>query len=173
MVEATASSPRGWGCFSACWSEPSRTAVFPTRVGVFLLRRRARVDYPRLPHAGGGVSVRLALLLSRVRSSPRGWGCFHTKRARQHVKFVFPTRVGGVSCASLWPRKLLWSSPRGWGCFRALNTPADVYVVFPTRVGVFLLPVSLIATMRCLPHAGGASSRGSSPRRWGGVSSGQ
>ena len=50
------SSPRMWGCFLGTNDVGNLTAVFPTHVGVFLLRIIALVILRSLPHACGGVS---------------------------------------------------------------------------------------------------------------------
>ena len=51
------SSPRPWGCFQDYCSTLGVQKVFPTPVGVFLMRARAAADDESLPHARGGVSI--------------------------------------------------------------------------------------------------------------------
>ncbi len=70
------SSPRPWGCF---WLEAYLKAhckVFPTPVGVFLLKPHHLPTVYGLPHARGGVSDENAKYYSDSGSSPRPWGCF-------------------------------------------------------------------------------------------------
>ena len=70
------SSPRPWGCFLKNRRLSRRKCVFPTPVGVFLIRRAVRFLSFRLPHARGGVSLRFHRRLPGPPSSPRPWGCF-------------------------------------------------------------------------------------------------
>ena len=88
------SSPHAWGCFRAtaggCW----RAAVFPTRVGVFLLPGSQTSARNRLPHTRGGVSVCACCTIVREWSSPHAWGCFREAIERPRFNRVFPTRVG-------------------------------------------------------------------------------
>ena len=51
-----ASSPRTWGCFFLDVFRLFVFAVFPTHVGVFLIRASLLLHGARLPHARGGVS---------------------------------------------------------------------------------------------------------------------
>ena len=50
--------------------------VFPTLVGVFLIRFYLTVVCFGLPHARGGVSGWLSRTKLPALSSPRSWGCF-------------------------------------------------------------------------------------------------
>ena len=50
--------------------------VFPTLVGVFLEKARAKRTPRSLPHACGGVSAIVDQTLPDGTSSPRLWGCF-------------------------------------------------------------------------------------------------
>ena len=56
-VDAVASSPRTWGCFCRHIVLYPLVSVFPTHVGVFLVREETPQGSPRLPHARGGVSL--------------------------------------------------------------------------------------------------------------------
>ncbi len=88
------SSPRTWGCFR--WKAWRKLAgiVFPTHVGVFLLRSTIHPDFPSLPHARGGVS-KVSRKTGRPRqSSPRTWGCFPSLSTSRRASIVFPTHVG-------------------------------------------------------------------------------
>ena len=49
-------SPRTWGCFSSGLAPPSRFFVFPTYVGVFLVRAKCPLQDLSFPHVRGGVS---------------------------------------------------------------------------------------------------------------------
>ncbi len=51
------SSPRPWGCFLSRVTRRLCLDVFPTPVGVFLIRAPCHRTDVRLPHARGGVSV--------------------------------------------------------------------------------------------------------------------
>ena len=152
------SSPRPWGCFRRWRDWRGSNRVFPTPVGVFLLRFVVFPLAKRLPHARGGVSI-LVLFHRRVsESSPRPWGCFLIASRAVRLLSVFPTPVGvflpstpasekfeslphargGVSncvCLAATGHK---SSPRPWGCFQRGIGRADTEPVFPTPVGVFL-----------------------------------
>ena len=70
------SSPRPWGCFLICRVFSASLFVFPTPVGVFLIRVLISKHIARLPHARGGVSQALKSGLYKHKSSPRPWGCF-------------------------------------------------------------------------------------------------
>src|SRR5699024_7195225 len=51
LTLATSSSPRLWGCFLSQIGTLARMHVFPTPVGVFLIRGRRFADDISLPHA--------------------------------------------------------------------------------------------------------------------------
>ena len=149
------SSPRPWGCFSVSWKERFRQQVFPTPVGVFLMRDTWGCASIGLPHARGGVSMTWIALPPQFRSSPRPWGCFCASAAGQQWPPVFPTPVGVFLHAPL---------------------DFDSRAVFPTPVGVFLGSWLPRHALRSLPHARGGVSpcawqegreRVSSPRPWG------
>ena len=70
------SSPRTWGCFINVNDSVTKSKVFPTHVGVFLMRLSAATSFSCLPHARGGVSVDLWRIGMTITSSPRTWGCF-------------------------------------------------------------------------------------------------
>ncbi len=70
------SSPRPWGCFLLNLPLSSFSKVFPTPVGVFLLKVVWLALQQGLPHARGGVSVAPPADSLAERSSPRPWGCF-------------------------------------------------------------------------------------------------
>ena len=70
------SSPRMWGCFPKLVVLLLVRTVFPTHVGVFMKVYRRIVRAMSLPHACGGVSVRIAKSVDLLTSSPRMWGCF-------------------------------------------------------------------------------------------------
>ena len=55
-VSAAQSSPRPWGCFRVYWGVRLFGGVFPTPVGVFLVRNEHDLRISSLPHARGGVS---------------------------------------------------------------------------------------------------------------------
>ena len=94
-----------------------------------------------LPHARGGVSIILWLLVPYIRSSPRSWGCFQNLHPTLKCLSVFPTLVGvfpsrgcrsnqgwslphargGVSTTPKCIFPCWWSSPRSWGCFRFIR----------------------------------------------------
>ena len=78
-IPSASSSPRTWGCFSLALSFFCSIYVFPTHVGVFLDTMTKTKPCLSLPHARGGVSSRLCLLIFNLWSSPRTWGCFHEK----------------------------------------------------------------------------------------------
>ena len=50
------SSPRPWGCFLLRAEVEMKEQVFPTPVGVFLIKKGLNRANKRLPHARGGVS---------------------------------------------------------------------------------------------------------------------
>ena len=152
--------------------------VFPTPVGVFPWFRLCAERIPSLPHARGGVSIRVLKLRSWHLSSPRPWGCFLWQIIQTYISFVFPTPVGvfpdsvissgackrlphargGVSIKCQREITCSSSSPRPWGCFffpvqRRFQRP-----VFPTPVGVFPKGRQGVATLRRLPHARGGVS---------------
>ena len=74
------SSPRPWGCFSSRHNHPTTGRVFPTPVGVFLVRSGAFAFGCCLPHARGGVSKVIKNNPELSMSSPRPWGCFYNSR---------------------------------------------------------------------------------------------
>ena len=88
------SSPRPWGCFSSTVRLPHPTTVFPTPVGVFLDAAVGGKGSVRLPHARGGVSTSLAIMMMTKLSSPRPWGCFFPPLSCAGGFLVFPTPVG-------------------------------------------------------------------------------
>ena len=134
----------------------SRTLVFPTCVGVFLLRGGQGSGQNRLPHVRGGVS------LSRMQLG----GC---RGSLPHVR-------GGVSNFAEKGGRRHASSPRAWGCFFAVPPEARRQGVFPTCVGVFPRQATGEGASSRLPHVrGGVSGKSkagllrplSSPRAWG------
>ncbi len=131
-----------------------------------------------------------------MRSSPRPWGCFHSRCRCPQRCCVFPTPVGvflgqgtsdksycrlphargGVSDLLDVYSALSPSSPRPWGCFQEWALDDGQKPVFPTPVGVFLYPGRSWMLALRLPHARGGVSlpaldavgqRASSPRPWG------
>ena len=179
-------------------ASPSRSgsvAVFPTPVGVFPAARYRRWMPRSLPHARGGVSVRLAPVPRLGLSSPRPWGCFSSPHSTSSSGWVFPTPVGvfpssrltplniwslphargGVSDGSVPVVKVVLSSPRPWGCFSGEEGRRSGKGVFPTPVGVFPVPAGSALVLAGLPHARGgvstttsaAEKAASSPRPWG------
>ncbi len=52
------SSPRPWGCFQLGHVDRLLGGVFPTPVGVFLIKKDPTVGDNGLPHARGGVSIK-------------------------------------------------------------------------------------------------------------------
>ena len=88
------SSPRTWGCFCRHIVLYPLVSVFPTHVGVFLVREETPQGSPRLPHARGGVSGLQARASSDLASSPRTWGCFPHLVKTVLLCNVFPTHVG-------------------------------------------------------------------------------
>ena len=153
--------------------------VFPTCVGVFLIRRAARGLKTGLPHVRGGVSHFAVLLPFLPRSSPRAWGCFSRCIFMTLAPSVFPTCVGvfpflspfrrayvrlphvrgGVSTLQAAERPKIRSSPRAWGCFPRYIAYISRSPVFPTCVGVFPQAADTEQILKCLPHVrGGVSS---------------
>ena len=172
------SSPRTWGCFYVLSRSRKPSAVFPTHVGVFLLRHVACQNNGSLPHARGGVSTQSARGEVTNPSSPRTWGCFYPPLKIELVLLVFPTHVGvfpghftqpltirrlphargGVSVISSRVIRMRGSSPRTWGCFHTGRTKGAKTCVFPTHVGVFLLGKNTASPVGSLPHARGGVS---------------
>ena len=150
------SSPRPWGCFYGGWVSCTGLKVFPTPVGVFLLRLRCFATTSRLPHARGGVSCSSSESVSSESSSPRPWGSFPRKKSCTIPWNVFPTPVGVFPAKAEANRDKMTSSPRPWGCFYCHFVVAKKLCVFPTPVGVFL--------GRAIHHK---RSIRSSPRPWG------
>ena len=170
--------------------------VFPTSVGVFLIRRHAERHRSSVPHVRGGVSTPQPLPVSAPWCSPRPWGCFPRAWHAHLGRSVFPTSVGvfppsstgwtssrsvphvrgGVSAASnIW---LPWRScsPRPWGCFYWASRIRHATDVFPTSVGVFLDHVRARRGEPGVPHVRGGVSYTTgvfsiqvtcSPRPWG------
>ena len=165
-------------------------------MGVFLRRKSARHTKGSLPHACGGVSKSVFVVVSGFGSSPRVWGCFSRLRRLSSHAAVFPTRVGvflyrigvtsflsglphacgGVSGAPRSSCPAGPSSPRVWGCFYGSERPKRPGNVFPTRVGVFPRARPCAPSGYRLPHAcggvslwrlGGCARDKSSPRVWG------
>ncbi len=94
FATASRSSPRRWGCFQRPKRKLAIKNVFPTQVGVFPSVGLFLLSPSRLPHAGGGVSVRAGMPLIFGMSSPRRWGCFFTREPAREANVVFPTQVG-------------------------------------------------------------------------------
>ena len=150
--------------------------VFPTHVGVFLLKHPTPRPPPGLPHACGGVSIPGERTNDSAGSSPRMWGCFQPKEEGQGATPVFPTHVGvfPITTMSGASRRSLPHACGGVSCsFANSELPA---IVFPTHVGVFLSSRHPPDVQKRLPHAcGGVSCRASglpssalsSPRMWG------
>ncbi len=131
------SSPRPWGCFHINPQQTKKKIVFPTPVGVFLLRVLGVLPLHRLPHARGGVSMAELIFWTGILSSPRPWGCFYMVSMTVSIFQVFPTPVGvfpliltrvhimtrlphargGVSLDNMRYGDSAESSPRPWGCF--------------------------------------------------------
>ncbi len=88
------SSPRQWGCFQRTHTLARTGRVFPTPVGVFPDFSVSLSFKHSLPHASGGVSMMMICTPSRLRSSPRQWGCFLSNGNFYLATAVFPTPVG-------------------------------------------------------------------------------
>ena len=149
------SSPRPGGCFRNMRARTRSRTLFPTPVGVFLIRHPdARVGVS-LPHARGGVSALSAVTFPRHCSSPRPGGCFRDQSAQTCRAVVFPTPVGvfpgGISGSFGRNR----SSPRPGGCFYASLRGVGGGWLFPTPGGVFLNSEGVSVITRTLPHARG------------------
>ena len=63
-------------------------------VGVFLQVRQTVENCKSLPHARGGVSIKLKYLLHYTKSSPCTWGCFCGEYTPLYYILVFPMHVG-------------------------------------------------------------------------------
>ena len=92
--EGRSSSPHAWGCFSSSLRLAPVISVFPTCVGVFLLRLRHMWLAIGLPHMRGGVSQTSHRPEMASRSSPHAWGCFSSETGQNSKATVFPTCVG-------------------------------------------------------------------------------
>ena len=178
------SSPRTWGCFRLHHPRLSMSNVFPTHVGVFLVRFLHKRPILSLPHARGGVSAACVPLSHAKRSSPRTWGCFCRRLMREIDDLVFPTHVGvfpgqsprldqrqrlphargGVSSREIELSRAYQSSPRTWGCFCDNACGSEKNGVFPTHVGVFLSYHPNDSPRKSLPHARGGVSSSRPPR---------
>ena len=88
------SSPRPWGCFSGAAQPGAMGDVFPTSVGVFLVKSHLLSSQSGLPHVRGGVSPIPWRPLAPQLSSPRPWGCFRAHPRQERHCLVFPTSVG-------------------------------------------------------------------------------
>ena len=173
------SSPCTWGCFRSHLCSRHPALVFPMHVGVFPDTVEITATGTCLPHARGGVSIKILSSPTPRRSSPCTWGCFNCKPPILRVFKVFPMHVGvflkainisavhqglphargGVS-PHIWPVGIPGrSSPCTWGCFRMNDRVEIDWQVFPMHVGVFLSPILILFGVNCLPHArGGVSS---------------
>ena len=152
------SSPRTWGCFLATFLEQKGMTVFPTHVGVFLLKRPPFMPFGGLPHARGGVSPVGVGCCEPSGSSPRTWGCFWASRFMPERVAVFPTHVGvflGIPVHARESRGL--PHARGGVSWTKAMSGYDVSV-FPTHVGVFLIVVLETGLRSGLPHARGGVS---------------
>jgi len=87
-------SPRPWGCFYLEKYGREFTIVFPTPVGVFLLKRTDLTEKDSFPHARGGVSIAAFDVPLAIKFSPRPWGCFLMGPVNRQGLMVFPTPVG-------------------------------------------------------------------------------
>ncbi len=70
------SSPHPWGCFQLRLVLAQPCQVFPTPVGVFLMRHPDWQLRISLPHTRGGVSFAALSAAITSWSSPHPWGCF-------------------------------------------------------------------------------------------------
>jgi len=70
------SSPQAWGCFQYDNAKSIIDLVFPTGVGVFLVKLPILIRVTRLPHRRGGVSNGSIVGAGGRGSSPQAWGCF-------------------------------------------------------------------------------------------------
>jgi len=155
--DETLSSPHAWGCFFDFYNPEFDSMVFPTCVGVFPIPLKFTLHYKGLPHMRGGVSHKVALVVTNLPSSPHAWGCFFFLGGSFLRCSVFPTCVGvflltrptprrgtrlphmrgGVSSSSFAKMKKGTSSPHAWGCFLDVIFIVLELYVFPTCVGVF------------------------------------
>ncbi len=156
------SSPHTWGCPVIDKYLSCRVILFPTHVGVSLIRRRIGICYDTLPHTRGGVPITPLIAVRIKYSSPHTWGCPHPSQQGQVSNPLFPTHVG-VSLTDFelycWLRTLphtrggvpsrrtqgshhLSSSPHTWGCPSKRLSFWDRYRLFPTHVGVSPLRLS-------------------------------
>ncbi len=170
------SSPRAWGCFRPGHGRRHLHHVFPTRVGVFPTKPLTISGESCLPHARGGVSTSVMMVVSSLGSSPRAWGCFRRPPVARRLRGVFPTRVGvfpqprrrtsprrslphargGVSVHPSMLNFLDRSSPRAWGCFYDKEVHLGAVTGLPHARGGVSVYVA---------NANGPSA--ASPRAWG------
>jgi len=131
--------------------------VFPTRVGMFRMRKIKENNIHSFPHARGDVPPALAIRQPVVLFSPRAWGCSAGGDLVQIQNTVFPTRVGmfrffaaSFIHSGRFPHARgdvpSWTetaggieefSPRAWGCSEIRLIRYRATMVFPTRVGMF------------------------------------
>ena len=170
------SSPRPWGCFSRLQATQCFSTVFPTPVGVFPTARSSAVSWVSLPHARGGVSLRVVCSGEAVIVFPTPVGVFLNSGIIDEAGNRLPHARGGVSGWRAALRTRPRSSPRPWGCFFQKVGEGLAETVFPTPVGVFPSRPTSAPSSCGLPHARGGVSGAhccvqaiarSSPRPWG------
>lgn len=83
-------------------------------MGVFPWPRATGGTVASLPHARGGVSEMVSAPLTRIRSSPRTWGCFQGAVEEEDTDQRLPHARGGVSCEGSTSIGVLESSLHMW-----------------------------------------------------------
>jgi len=74
-VNVLYSSPHTWGCPYIVSHIREANNLFPTHVGVSLIKIDGAVTPITLPHTRGGVPRQIAIYTRFINSSPHTWGC--------------------------------------------------------------------------------------------------
>ena len=177
-------SPHAWGCSGD--DEPGGEArgVFPTRVGMFRVRRMISSSWCCFPHTRGDVPPAERVFARQERFSPHAWGCSAAREEAADPDRVFPTRVGMFRAARRirerndrfphtrgdvpWASDTLQTaatfSPHAWGCSVLPVCRRRTLRVFPTRVGMFRSATPCAPHSQSFPHTRGDVPRSLSPR---------
>ena len=150
-------------------------------MGVYLSLTTSQQIIVSFPHACGGVSSLVRVVMARETFFPRMWGCTYGKMTIDGLEKVFPTHVGlyrktrlpawlfprfphacgGVPSGRGHSRPCARFSPRMWGCTVDCVEAVSRRRVFPTHVGVYRELPRLRHVRLCFPHAcGGVPSTG-------------
>ncbi len=147
-------SPHMWGCTATGADRRCRKLVFPTHVGVYLVRVSLVQLCKGFPHTRGGVPGGPQGQENMKTVFPTHVGVYRWRHRNGKEYQRFPHTRGGVPNQSIAESFINWFSPHMWGCTAECGLVGHKLHVFPTHVGVYLVIIQKYHFERSFPHTG-------------------